>query len=1411
LKSFAILRTNVGLTTNIKIMIDTNYKLSLDSIDSNMNLSFDKFKKISFNKSNYYDELIPYFYKDLPAETAYSIKYENDVETMSNDFAYQYDELYNYGARNIIDNKNYSEEYEYFAPLYITKTGLPKNFIIFRVDGPGIGTLTPVNFKTEIIKKLKTVKLFDLTKESVLGEWLHTNFIDNKYFPDAPLEIDFRSLEFCRWNGIDYQNGGYTSKSLFIDDILDEEKEIFELEKFVFDSYKNNKVVFPNILNLSFLFDDTPSTPEQKRKWSINRYYGFYLDDLELVTTISSYIPVPLKSDIKIVDNVIYSESEDYPFTEIWTDKKPFYIEYKGKYYKVEQYTETITNQLIKIKNTKGNTSDYRMERDLGFSSSKKASTVKIVNTKDLTTNTKSAVENYGDVIVTKYKIISDFDFTGMTYSDFNQNFGEIKNNQLVDMSSNPVVIDEFEDADIWLINIDGVYHNLIGSTNSIYVNSDYSFQFNENSYTYKVNGIEKTVNTIVDFNNPPTIFNIYKLKLTDIKDFDDRLVDTEYSKYEYEKLTELTNTDETKMYFEDLTSKNDPRDLDDFVYKNEVVKIPVSSEYTANYETFKIDDTTGNLSEIWRKNPVYCRFGFQNSISGNDMPYLLNNSLIFEDYNRTTNVFDIHPKRIERNLDYFYTINSATSSYLHHTLHVENFNDDNSIDTTFKFDLEKYLNVGTYSYDYFSYFFSKQTQFLNGDIKKNTKKYSYFNVGDDSVPNHSLFRGIRFEIYKVEGVNLNSNNQIDKINISSNNDFEDYKLSVLLSDNDWSVTNTGSLTQSSNNLEWDIIDEWKMDKSYPSGSFVVFDDILYQNLTSGNLGPCGPTIDGILSCPNNQGWTIYNDIDNPTIFWSGDSNMPHVYNSGEYWERTTIEGGIDFWLPPTNSTTNYGTGSIVMYNNKVYISNTSDNKYHPYQNKWVDIETIKPFVYENTYSKNEVVYNTGEDFYYISLTDNNKENQITNTLVWEKTESTIPTNDSFNWKIVEIWNPTKKYNPLSYIVHNNVLYKNTTFINGIIDTIDIVELSRPSIIFTEILPGLEPGVFAGWERQYSLVPDTNFNYGVDKNPIILLNDKYYKATNFSNSSTLDNGIIIYINKKWKNILVNINISDNTYTNVASTNRDDLYNELYKKLTATNFISAINDITNKYGFTDYVSYVVIDEDNTIKKYSYTNNIVDLPYIIKCEGPDSLDVKIQSLLKRPIYLPNTLNPVNKLEKGKILNINQLNYYNDNPVGVNIIENQFAPKVTENYHGSKNILKDTIYRFSGYYMPLFYDIELFKRDYEYKKVGNYLFDTTLTNFGIIKERKVRKINRKGSILKLKDNEDEKSIYPMLDEFGYSIYDFLIFSSTWDLKYYLETSLSKSNKDYLDKYTIDENVVNNNNIVIPITIPTNIGPSN
>lgn len=70
------------------------------------------------------------------------------------------------------------------------------------------------------------------------------------------------------------------------------------------------------------------------------------------------------------------------------------------------------------------------------------------------------------------------------------------------------------------------------------------------------------------------------------------------------------------------------------------------------------------------------------------------------------------------------------------------------------------------------------------------------------------------------------------------------------------------------------------------------------------------------------------------------------------------------------------------------------------------------------------------------------------------------------------------------------------------------------------------------------------------------------------------------------------------------------------------------------------------------------------------------------------------------------------------------------------------------------------------------GNYKFDTDLTKFGMMIERKVRKVNRKGSVLKLRATNDEKSIYPMIDEFGYTFMDFFIFRSTWDQGYHFET---------------------------------------
>lgn len=1349
-KSFALLSTNVGLTTNIKIMVDSNYNLSLNSIDSKEELSANKFKKVPFIKNNYYDELINYFYGDLPTDTAFHIKYDNDVDTMANDYANQYDELYQYGARNISNNKDYSEEFEYFAPLYISPNNLPKNFIIFRVDGAGIDNITKDNVRTKIFNNFKTVKLFDLTKSSKLGEWLDLNFNNNSFFPLTPFEMSFDNLEFSKWNGIDYQTGGYTSKSMFLESVYEEEKEIFELEKFVFDGYKNNKVVFPNILNFSFLFDDTPANSDTLRKWSINRYYGFYLDDMIKTHSISPYITPFIKSDATILsDNILHSDSGD-PFLEGFVDYKPFYVEYNNEYYKVEKFTEIGNKKLMPVLN--GNV----------------------------------VTQQYVEETITKYKIISNLDLSGKQ-SFLNKNTGLINSeNILLNYDLTYYTISDWETADIWIIEIDGVYHNLVReniveglNTNTIIrINSDYSFSINENDYTYWINkddpSYTKKVSFLVDENNKPKKFNIYKLKFTDIKDFDNRIVDTEYSKYEYEKKYSLTDTDETKMYFINLSSNSNPKDYDDFIYKENVVNIPVSSEYTANYETFKINKN--ELSEIWRKNPIYCRWGYQNSLSSNDYPYLLNNSLIFEDFNRTTNPFINSPSRIERNLDYFYTINSSTSSYVHHTLHIENkINGD--IDTSLKFELDKYLNIGTYSYDYFTLFFERKMNFYDGD--KNVKKYSILNKGNSSIPNITLFRGIKFLLYEVDSVKKN-NGKIDVLNLSSNNLFDNYKFSILLSDNEKSVINTignnATMSSSSNTMNWTIIDEWKMDKTYNTGDVVIMDDILYVSMTDSNT-TTNPIYNLSKSAPYNQSnWNNLTDY----IFWSYNKNYNQneiVFNSGDYYYKKT--GTDDFWNPTLtypyygNLTDTYSYGKVITvgnkylqftitedissYNSTIYVYKTDGSNliiggniihslsvyeisggnyiYDLNINDNIDFTGIDPNTLIVSYSPSyypTVLFNGN---YYYSLTQSNMYRP--DQKCWAITQSISP-----GWSPILLWNPISTYTQ-SFVVHNDIVY---------------------SCISS--MAGNEPGISNVWNREYSLVPDSSIIYNPSLNPIIEMNNSYYLINSNSTSSTLENGINIYINKRWKNVLINISISDNTIPNISESDRDDLYIDLNRKLTAYNFIQCINDISNKYGFTDYLNYIIIDENNNITKYNY-ENIEGLPYCIFCETPDEISMKKDSLIYKPIQTPKSLKS-SKTIKSINNDLSNINDYNDLPIATEITKNNNSPEVVINYSGNKSITKSTIYRFSGFYMPIFYEIQLFSKDY----IGNYKFNTELLEFGISKERKIRKVNHKKSILKLIDKE--KSIYPMLDEFGYTFIDFFIFKSSWDIEYYKITEL-------------------------------------
>jgi hypothetical protein len=69
-------------------------------------------------------------------------------------------------------------------------------------------------------------------------------------------------------------------------------------------------------------------------------------------------------------------------------------------------------------------------------------------------------------------------------------------------------------------------------------------------------------------------------------------------------------------------------------------------------------------------------------------------------------------------------------------------------------------------------------------------------------------------------------------------------------------------------------------------------------------------------------------------------------------------------------------------------------------------------------------------------------------------------------------------------------------------------------------------------------------------------------------------------------------------------------------------------------------------------------------------------------------------------------------------------------------------------------------------------NIIFDTNLSSFGEIDELMYSKVNENDNPLKIKNTEEDRSIYPMIDEFGLSYDKRFIFKSSWDNDYYIRT---------------------------------------
>ena len=313
------------------------------------------------------------------------------------------------------------------------------------------------------------------------------------------------------------------------------------------------------------------------------------------------------------------------------------------------------------------------------------------------------------------------------------------------------------------------------------------------------------------------------------------------------------------------------------------------------------------------------------------------------------------------------------------------------------------------------------------------------------------------------------------------------------------------------------------------------------------------------------------------------------------------------------------------------------------------------------------------------------------------------------------------------------------------------------------------------------------------------MNGKFYQCvgnaypTNYSNdifyNFSLDNGIYVIINEKHKNVLINIYVNDNTYSNseqnpptiwevvknnLENTNRDDIYSTIYSKLSTNNLMNSLNDLSNNFGFSDYVKYIIVGEDSKVRLYDFSDlkGVGGLPYLLYCEPPSEILVRNHSnSVKAATLKPSEIKAKRLLNDSNIDELSKLNYYNEMSLASLITRNEPLNILVPSYSGLKNDIYLRIYRFSGHYSPILRKIELFDSPSLTQSITNYKFDTDLTDFGIIKQRVVSKVNKKNNLLRLRNQPNLKSIYPMIDEFGYHVVDFFMFKSTWDFEYHYE----------------------------------------
>jgi len=287
--SYSLVRTNPKLTGNVKVVSDGT-DIYLESFSANTRLSSQKFKAFKVDGTSTYDQDVFKFFENgkFPKEAAYEIFQEYEDDAVLSNYRNQYEMFYCAGTRSVA-SESYPQSLGTLAPLWLNEQ-IPNYFVIFRLDNPAAvnnfraatenantaNAQTSINFNKNVLENCTAIKTFDLTQGTTLGSYIR-NYRNQETFPEVPLNMTWRKDEPILWNGISYKSGGFTSSGNFAySDMVVKDSTIIQDEYLFTQGFENNGILLANLLNMEFLFDD-PTADD----YSINRYFGMYVNDIE--------------------------------------------------------------------------------------------------------------------------------------------------------------------------------------------------------------------------------------------------------------------------------------------------------------------------------------------------------------------------------------------------------------------------------------------------------------------------------------------------------------------------------------------------------------------------------------------------------------------------------------------------------------------------------------------------------------------------------------------------------------------------------------------------------------------------------------------------------------------------------------------------------------------------------------------------------------------------------------------------------------------------------------------------------------------------------------------------------------------------------------------------------------------------